>query len=172
MQKIEDEKLLELIDGRLPAAEAKELKNQFELDPALKARYQELALVNTDLGQLPVHEAGSNLESRIMATISNLSLEPSFSKSRWISLIIIAVAFAGGIYLLSFGLEVSILESLQGLSPSVIDNQPVVNLTLESIDSNLLLNGFMYLNAFICLFLLEKSVMRPFFKNRRHNYSV
>ena len=55
MQKIEDKKLLELIDGRLPAAEAKELKNQFELDPALKARYQELALVNTDLGQLPVH---------------------------------------------------------------------------------------------------------------------
>jgi len=174
---ITDKEILDLIDGNLIEDKANDLLNQINADEELKQRYNVLktvdsSLINQNLPDVPNRFADmvmSNLNKKLTPEISNMDIFRK--KNLFIVLGIIFMCFIAGVVLLS---QFSLSQVLPTLEPQEITLQ---DKTISFDPGNFFnqewfFKGFIYLNAFLTIFLFERAILRPYFKQRRQHYSI
>lgn len=175
---ITDKELLEFIDGTLSHSQTDEIKKAIERDPELKSRYETLVSVDSLLaGQIEsrpsstfVENVMSNLDKRL--AVNSLDYNSFWKKNLIIVSIVLIVGFVAAITLLSNFALSEIFPSIQPQEFTITDKTISIDPGfLNFINQDLFIKGIIYLNAFVAIFLLEKAVFRPFFRQRRQNYS-
>lgn len=173
---ITDKEILDLIDGNFKEDKANDLLNRINANEELKQRYIVLksvdySLANQNLPELPnrfTDMVMSNLYKKLAPEISNMNIFRK--KNLFIVLGIILVCFVAGVVLLS---QFSLSQVLPAIDPQEITLQ---DKTISFDPGNFVnqewfFKGFIYLNAFLALFLFERAILRPYFKQRRQHYS-
>jgi len=173
---ITDKEILDLIDGNLKGDKAIKLLNRINADKELKQRYNVLksvdsSLTNQNLPDVPNRFTDlvmSNLYKKLAPEISNMDIFRK--KNLFIALGIIFICFVAGIVLLS---QFSLSQVLPVIEPQEITLQDKI-ISFDPgnfVNQEWFFKGFIYLNAFLAIFLFEKAILRPYFKQRRQYYS-
>lgn len=170
---IDDQKIFDYIDGRLPGEESAEIRSMIESDPDLKARVERIRSSEKMLKSV-MESPSANFTDRVMTDIEQMTLAKSRGRLSKRNLFGALVVFAGivvGIFVLSSSfIDLSLLQQL-GLDKSllttdVVDVKPVVNL----LDNDLFFKGFLFFDAFLAILLIDRLLLRPLLK-RRTNFS-
>src|SRR5688500_3230327 len=82
LNKLHDDKLFDLLDGKLSSAETVKLKAQIESSAALKSRYEEAKLVHQMLASSLLREPSLNFTQAVMGKLNDspAPVMPSFWK--------------------------------------------------------------------------------------------
>ena len=175
---ITDKELLEFIDGTLSHADADEVRKAIEIDPEIKNRYDTLVSVDSLLAdQIEsrpsdtfVEGVMSNLNKRLAT--NSVDYNSFWKKNLIVVSIVLIVGLVAAITLLSNFTLSELFPTLQPQEFTVTDRTISIDPGfLNFINQDLFIKGIIYLNAFVAIFLLEKAVFRPFFRQRRQNYS-
>ena len=175
---ITDKELLEFIDGNLHQEETDEVRRAIERDPEIKSRYEALVSVDSLLAEQTESHPSSTFVENVMSNlnkrlaVNSMDYNSFWKKNLLVVSIIVVVGLVAAITLLSN-------FTLSGIFPTLQPQEiTVTNRTisfdpgkLNFINQDLFIKGIIYLNAFVAIFLLEKAVFRPFFRQRRQNYS-
>lgn len=159
-------KLLEYIDGTLDAAEAAKLTHLIEQQPQLKARWQELQALGAAFAGAPPALPSKNFTQKVM---SHLDQYPrAAGVSIWKNVLLLAgIVVTAGIatWLVSLGLFDGTARI--DLNSIVFQNSPVQQ-TLPSVrfDGKTIVNSIIIFNLVIAFFLLDRTVLRPWFQRR------
>ena len=173
---ITDNEIQELIDGSLTEERAGLLRKQINGDEVLLQRYTVFKNIDSVLSDQALPETKPGFTESVMRNLPAAPLPETikpelFWKRNLIMVLgIIAVCSVAALVLLS---QFSLAEVI----PSIEPQQIILKEKTFTIDPNigfrqeLFFKGLIYLNAFLCIFLLEKAVLRPFFKRRRQQYA-
>ncbi len=173
---ITDKELQELIDGSLSGERARQLMAQISDDEALLQRYSVFKNINSVLSDQAIPETKPGFTETVMrklpaSPLSEIIKPDLFWKKNLIMVLgIIAVCIVAAVVLLS---QFSLTEVI----PSIEPQQIILKEKTFTIDpgqmfrQELFFKGLIYLNAFLCIFLLEKAVLRPYFRHRRNQYA-
>ena len=172
---ITDKKLLDLIDGNLDEQEEAQIKKLIEAEPDLRRRYETLLAVDATLVESVNTMPSSSFTENVMANLhKNFAYTNSFwKKNLFMVIAIVSVVLVAGIILLSS-------PALSNIFPSIEPQQFTISERTISIDpgklnfinQDIFIKGFIYLNAVLVLFLLDRAVLKPYFRNRRQSYSL
>ncbi len=173
---IADKELLELIDGSLTGERAGRLMDMISNDETLRQRYTVFKNINLVLSDQALPETKPGFTELVMRKLPTAPfpeiIKPDlfWKKNLIMALGIIAVCIVAAMVLLS---QFSLTEVI----PSIEPQQIVLKEKTFTIDpgqmfrQELFFKGLIYLNAFLCIFLLEKAVLRPYFRHRRNQYA-
>jgi hypothetical protein len=176
---ITDNELLDLIDGNLTSDKEKELRSVIENDPDLKARFELLTSVDMALIEQKELNPSISFTEMVMANL-NKKLAPAsiyhngfWRKNLFVVGTIIVIVFFAGIMLLSIPSLSNVLPVVQPQDITIFER--TINIDPGKItffNQELFIKGLVYLNAFLLLFLLDRAVLRPYFKNKSQSYSL
>jgi len=181
MEKIttqQNDRLLDLLDGKLSGAEAAVLKKQLEQSPALRQRMEELRLVHTFLSDRSTITVPDSLASFTERVMNNLDRMPSAASIGSLSprnglLLLLGILVATGIGMVL--LTTGAFDSLNG--PIHLDalNVPkgLINITVESIpfSAKTLMKALIIINLCIAFIVLDRTVLKPFFDKKHRSQS-
>jgi len=174
---ITDKILLDLVDGNLNQEKSKEIMNQINHNDELKNRYEAFVnmdgIMHNDQDVKPSYTFTDKVMASLGKKLSQTSMNGTFWKKNMIVVImIVGISLVAALTLLT---NFSLSEIFPALEPTEFTiTEKTISFDpskLNLINQDLFIKGIIYLNAFIALFLLEKAVLRPYFRHRRHNYS-
>ena len=170
---ITDDILLDLIDGKITGEEATVLKNQISNDSELNQRYNHLMEVDSVLSNQPLSSPSMGFNAQVIAGLSkrfeSKSFERFWGKSLFIAISLVAIGLISAIVLLS---NYSLVDVLPTTTQEITIQEKTITFDPGSfINQDLFFKGLIYLNGFLGLFLLERAVFRPFFRQRRQRFS-
>ena len=172
---IAEKELLELIDGKISGQEAYVLLNKINSDVTLKAKYQSLLKIHSMLEMQPPLSPSASFNQEVMENLArNIEVATTsnfWKKNMFFALTIVLVGFItasillsnyslGNILPLENGREITIQEKTFYFDPGKV------------FDQDIFFKGLIYLNAFLGIFLFEKAVFRPLFKQRKRHLSL
>lgn len=170
---ITDEILLDLIDGRLPKEKADQIRVEISKDPLLRRRYEQLDVLDRVLAEQPLRSPSASFSKQVMANLSKrMASKPTmlWSKGLLIAIVVIGIGLVSAVVLLSnFPVSDIIPTDVQQITfkQNTLTFDPGA-----FINQQLFFKGLIYLNGFLGLFLFERAILRPFFKNRRQQFAV
>lgn len=169
MKKISQEneiKLLEYIDGTLNADEAAALIRLVEEKPELKARLQELQGLNAYLTGHAASQPSTNFTQKVMSRLDQYPRAAGLPIWKNVMLLAGIIITAGiATWLVSLG----IFDGTARIDlNSVIFQKGHVKQSLPSLSFNgkLIVNAIIIFNLVIAFFLLDRTVLRPWFQRR------
>jgi len=165
---ITDEQLQEFIDGGVSEEQSALIRNALSTDIDLKNRFDRLRLVDQILHQQPLKSPSANFDQRVMANLSKkfaTSSNKFWRLSLFVSIGVVLIGFIAAIILLG---NYSLTEVFSTEVTQITFKNETINLTPNSIGyQDIFFKGLIYLNGILGLFLLERAVIRPFFRIRR-----
>lgn len=169
---IDDNKLLELIDGMLSNEEESQLHDRISADPLLRSKYEFLQSMDRSIASGMMHDAPGSLGPSVMKSIKEMqSLSSrSIEINKWISLILLILTIGTIILFLATSFHPYLFDASQGnitIRNFSFDLGPVLNL----FNSVYLFKIIFYMTGVIGLFLFEHAVLKPFFERRKHRIS-
>jgi len=161
-------KLLEYIDGTLPAAETKALEQELKKDIALRVKLNELRENHAALRtSLPLEQPSRDFTLKIMGNLHQAPL-PQPGQSIRKSILLLAgalIAAVGTAILVASGLfdTVTTTLDLNAVKPAdlVKDTMPTLN-----INGRILINAVVIANIIIAFIVLDRTVLKPLFQKR------
>jgi hypothetical protein len=175
---ITDKELLDFIDGNLSDAESEELKRIIDEHPEIKRRYEELSIVDNALTDQPLAQPSSNFAESVMSNLGKkvasapLAYNGFWKKNLFVVITIVAIGLIAGMVLLSNSSLTDILPTIEPREITVSERTISIDPgKLNFINQDLFFKGLIYLNAFLALYLLDRTVLKPYFRNRRQSYS-
>ena len=170
---VTDEKILDYIDGNLSNDERRSIKLLLEENEELRERYNLLLEVHESLKKVEVKSPPSNFVSLVMQSVLNQGAEDSkfFSKSRIIVLSILLFAFIGTLYFLAINYMPS-AENLVADEVTIRDRTMNLSPIANFLSSDTLFKIVFYVNGFVCLFLFERAILKPYFMRRKQRLSI
>jgi hypothetical protein len=164
-----DDKLLAYLDKTLSPSETRELQQQVEHDPALKARLEALRKIHEALQQLTIEEPSRNFTQAVMGKLDHAPApSPGFPIRNGI-LLLVAVLMATGmaLYLLSGGVfdNATTLVDVPSIDlPDKYFDRPLPSIYF---DGKLMINIIILLNLGLAWVVLDRTILRPYFKRRQ-----
>jgi len=164
-----DERLLDYLDGTLPANECTDLERLLRQDGTVAARLEELRLMHRLMGAQKLEVPSPNFTASVM---QQLKEEPATRGQviRGILMItgilsIIGIAAA----LVSAGVFDSTLATLD-LNEMDPARRYITHPAFPtfSLSSKVIVNGIIILNLILAFFVLDRTVLRPLFRQRSH----
>ena len=154
MKDINDEQLLDFIDGTLSQSENDEIKNQIKTSNALNKRYTELLEVHQLLANKPLRKTSDQFIAHLIHDLDHQ--RSRFRKSGFILLLAgLSIVIISSIFLTDFVIDLNIkplkLQEIKLNMPEGVDLKQL-NMILLSVLS------------FISLLLFEKTILKPLFK--------
>lgn len=175
---ITDKELLELIDGTLGDSEARKVREMIDQNPDIKRRFETLSAVDNALANQQVHEPSSSFTENVMTNLNKKLSAATFSyngfwkKNLVLVVSLILLTLIAGALILSSSTLPDMMPSIEPQEITVSERTFSIDPgKLNVIDKEIFFKGIVYLNAFLALFLLDRAVLKPYFKNRRQNYS-
>jgi hypothetical protein len=164
-QHLED-RLLDYLDNKLSASERDDIETMSRHDKDLRTRLEELRALHTILGQTRLEHPASNFTHKVM---TNLYQKP-----------IRSLSIRNGLLLLT-GVLITIGITLAFASSGFFDNASAAidlnkynlpnkyiekTLPTFSLDGGLLVNIVVILNMVLVFVLLDRVILKPFFRRR------
>lgn len=175
---VTDNEILDFIDGKLSPSDAMEFQKKLDSNEEFNLRFQNLQLVDKNLSEIPNMKPNRNFTDKVMVNL-NRSMESagvdlaSFWKKNLI--VVIGIASIGLFAAVALMLIPGFTDILPAITPqefSITDTTIRLDPgSMKLFDGNLFIKGILYLNAIIILFLLEKAILKPFFRHRKQKFS-
>lgn len=169
MKKISREheiKLLEYIDGTLNANDAAELMRQVASQPELKARLQELQALNAFFAGHAAPQPTKNFTRQVMARLDQYPRtagRPIWKNVMLLTGIIITAGIAS--WLVSLGIFDG--TARVDLNSVMFQKSPIKqSLPSFNFEGKTIVNAIILFNLVIAFFLLDRTVLRPWFQRR------
>lgn len=170
---VTDEKILDYIDENLSDKERESIEMMISENEELRVRYQLLKDVDKSLRSEKLASPPSNFVSQVMQSVLNPNTEQGkfFGKTRLIVLSILVFAFLGTLYFLAIKFMPS-TENLITDQVTIRDKTMNISPISNFLSSDLLFKTVFYINGFVCLFLFERAILKPFFNRRKQRFSM
>ncbi|GAA0188238.1 hypothetical protein GCM10009122_45990 [Fulvivirga kasyanovii] len=167
--KITDELLLDYIDGLLSKEEAARVEKACD-QPQVAFRLEELKKTDQLLLMTATLQTPSkNFSSKVMANLDK-PIVKSINYSRKNGLIILILALltviAGSLYMTESMLTLDMFDTVELPQVGNVMEMPDVQLP-DSVNLKIITDGLLFAVLILALLLLDKVVLRPFFKSRR-----
>ena len=166
----DDIKLLEYLDGQLNAEDTADLHRRLESDPALKTRLRELQALNAMFSGSAIEQPSANFTPSVMSRVNQYPRGAASPIRRGIMLI---VGLLVTVCLASWLVSIGIFDNSSMDVNSVIFSDDGIRMSLPSVtfDGKILVNVIIILNLIVAFFLLDRTVLKPWFQRRsRLNY--
>lgn len=167
-QKISDEQLLEYIDGTLNAEQNRRIEEALQ-DKTVAARLKELKQIDQLLSSVQQEQPRQNFTAYVMANLDKPIVTRSvYSKKNGLFLIILALltVVAGSLYMTESFVNFDISNSLNVDQLNAPFEIPDVEVS-GAINLKMVTDGLLFSIVILALLLLDRVVLKPFFRNRR-----
>ena len=174
--KLNEDILWELIDGSLSAEEEEQVKKQLSSDADWKAKYDSMLELHSSLQTNIRNESPSiHFTDNVMDSVKNFKtakarkMIPGQKINLKGLLLTIAGVIIGGLILSQGVLDFSLLDystlSADNLRTDYVDATPI----LDILGSSALVKSFLFIDAILAIFLVERFLFRPMTR-RRYSY--
>jgi len=162
-----EEKLLEYIDGTLRAPDGEEMAQQLRSNSTLRGRYEELKRVHDALRATTTEAPSANFTKAVMNRLNERPVPATFSTRNGIILLVVAIlAAAMATVLLSMGVFDNVSTPTVDLTKINLPKNLEQPLNSFHMDVRLMINVIIILNLALAFMLLDRAVLRPYFKRR------
>lgn len=156
-QDITDEKLLDYIDQSLATSEAEQITQLLKSNAELRERWKTLSQVDAILEYKSLRKPSSNFSASVMQSIAEV--RPGYKKGGIMILIITLITIvAGSVYMVEGMINLEVINQL----PDYLNAK---NYAPDAVSLKTLNLGLLFLLSILSLLLLDKVVLRPFFKS-------
>ncbi|HLT80130.1 MAG TPA: hypothetical protein VKZ86_03825 [Cyclobacteriaceae bacterium] len=162
--------LLEYLDGQLNADDTAGLLRRLERDETLKARLRELQTLNTMLSGYSAEQPAPGFTQALMSRLKQHPRGATAPIGRGLMLL---VGILATVAIASLLLSIGIFDNTRIDLNSVIFTNDSVRQSIPSVtfDGKTLVNVIIVFNLVVAFFLLDRTVLRPWFQRRsRLNY--
>lgn len=167
-----DDRLLDYLDGTLPAGERAALEILLRQDTAVAARLDELRLMHVLMGGQKLEMPQANFTASVMQRLDDRSAVARFSIRNGLfmvagilAIVLIAGALVGaGVFDNTFA-----TLDLNNLSRRFTTQ---LEFPTYSLNGRLVINGIIILNLALAFIVLDRTVLRPFFQRRLNQRAV
>jgi anti-sigma factor RsiW len=165
-----EEKLLEYLDGHLSKEASAELEIMIQEDGDVKKRFEELSAADRVLRATSLDQPSLHFTQKVMIRLREQpeSSRPAIRKNIYLFLGIVIIILVATL-LVSAGV-------FDGTSSINLDNMVVENsyfkqpLPSIQFDGKTVVNVIIILNIIIAFIVLDRTILRPWFENRRQHY--
>ena len=163
----QEEFILHYLDGQLPMKDKTEFESALKTDSQLNERFHQLKLVHDSLRISKLENPSKDFTARVMRNLSQAPARLSMSPKNGLMLLLgIGVALMLGVVYLSTGT----FDQVTGVLTLDKLNVPksVVPESMPSIPFNgsMIMKVLVGLNLAIAFVLIDRTILRPFFRNR------
>ena len=170
---IQDEKLLDYLDGTLAGKEKESLEELIKNSPALKSRLEELRTLDLGLRTIKIEHPSKNFTQLVRNKLDEYPIQSkSFSTRNGIFLLIGVLVAVGIGSLLVAGGAFDGTSSIE-LNQNIIPNKYLQN-PLPSIPFNgkLVVNIIIILNLALAFMVLDRAILKPWFERRARMHDL
>jgi hypothetical protein len=164
-----DDRLLDYLDGNLPAVERTALDTLLRQDAAVAARLEELRLMNALMSTQRLEAPSPNFTTSVMRCLDDRSAIARFSIRNGIFMvagILVIVVFAAALVSTgTFDGTTTTIDLNEVTPPNRYFTNPYT-LPSFSLNGRLIINGIIILNLTLAFIVLDRTVLRPFFQRR------
>jgi len=173
MEKINDDELLNILDGIGTEAEREALKNKVEKDADAMRRMEELRTVHTFLQKKNTLLAPSkNFTARVMSSLHTQPMLTFFSPKNGLLLLLGLVVASGlALMLLSSG-TYDQLHTFLNIGSIPVKNDLIKIPSSLPFDLKWVVKVFLMINLVIAFVLLDRTILRPIFQKRTERFSL
>jgi hypothetical protein len=171
--KFTEELIVKYLDEELSSTEAAAFELELTVNKSFAELFERHEAIHSSLSKSKVLSPSTNFTTRVMTTVGSLSFSSSnfFNRTRLYVLLLIIIALATTLYYLSMqfyptmGNEISNELTMKDFT---VNLQPAQQL----LDSALLFKIVFYVNGLVCLLLLDRAILKPYFERRKQRYSM
>jgi hypothetical protein len=171
--KFTEETIIKYLDGNLPDREIAQFEEAIKTDKALAELYNQHLLIHTSLLANKVSSPPAGFPEKVMQSVSTISFNevPFFNKTRLIVLSLIIIIVTTTLYYLSTQFYLPLGNAIAN---EVTLKQFTFNLhpAQQLLSSDILFKLVFYVNGLVCLLLLDRAVLKPYFARRKQRYSM
>lgn len=167
-REILEEKIQDLIDGRLSDTEAKAVHMQMAKDEELMLFYNALKEVNSSLQDAVVSSPSHKFTENVMKGVCQPVKSYSYLRSSLLFVGLVIFATVGLLYTSQFGYTFPKLAPLRTdftILQNIRINLPVINLPSYEVFFNVIYVGLL----FIALFVFDQMILKQLFRKNRYN---
>jgi hypothetical protein len=171
--KLNEETILKYLDGLLNNEEEKAFNEAIAKDEELNRLFLHHKQIHESLAKEELQSPSIGFADRVMDAVYHLHANRTkfFNRSRLIVIGLIGLILITTAYYLSMKFYPTLggaVASELTLKQFTFDLNPARNF----LDSNSLFKIVFYVNGVVCLLLLDRAVLKPFFARRRERYSM
>lgn len=171
--KLNEEKILNYLDGLLDREEEKAFMEAIQQDEEMHKLFVHHKQIHESLESEELQSPSTGFTNRVMETIYHIQANrvKFFNRSRLIVIGLIGLILLTTAYYLSM----KFYPTLGGTLASELTVRQFtfdLNPTRNFLDSDSLFKIVFYVNGAVCLLLLDRAVLKPFFARRRERYSM
>ena len=171
--KYTEEIIIKYLDGELTPQEAHAFKEELKIDKSFAHLYERHAGLHKSLSTNMLSSPSPNFAHEVMQSVASLNIRESkfFNKTRLYVILLIVIAVATTLYYISSQFYPAIGGAIANeitLKEFTLNLQPAQKL----LSSDLLFKIVFYVNGLICLLLLDRAVLKPYFARRRERYAM
>jgi glucan phosphoethanolaminetransferase (alkaline phosphatase superfamily) len=171
--KFTEDIMLSYLDGELTDEEVLQFKNELKKNKVFADRFSKFETIHNSLLDNPLASPTDYFVDRVMESIAVFRAKEMkfFNRSRLFVLGVIIMIVATSLYYFavqfypSFGGAISDQITLKSFT---LNLQPAQ----EFLSSTLIYKIVLYVNGLICLLLLDRAVLKPYFMRRKQRYSM
>ena len=166
--KITDELLLDYIDGSLSAEQAARVKEALN-DPGIAERLRELEQIDQLLHIQLLETPSKNFTSKVMANLYKpIADRPYYSRKNGFIVLTLALltVIAGSLFMTESVVTIDLFNSVDLNQYNAPIEMPEINMP-EAVNLKILTDGLLFTMVILALLLLDRVVLRPFFRSRR-----
>ncbi|NOT77072.1 MAG: hypothetical protein HOP08_19280 [Cyclobacteriaceae bacterium] len=164
---IQDDKLLNYLDGKLNELEVIQLRKELEASAVLQARLEDLRLVHRTLAHTTLDTPSMAFTNKVMLNLHSQSF-PTYLSPKNGLLLLGGIIIAAGMLVVM--ITAGIFDQVNG--PISLDKTLPVSqyfkqsLPTVSINGKLVVKIIVGLNLVLAFFILDRTVLKPFFQKR------
>ena len=171
--KLDEENILNYLDGHLNEDEEKDFLLAMERDEELKKLFEHHQEIHTTLETATLPSPSPGFADRVMNAVYQLHATRTrfFNRSRLFVISLIAIILLTTAYYLSIQFYPTLGDTVAN---DITMREFTVNLNPAKsfLNSDVLFKIVFYVNGVIGLFLLDRAVLKPYFTRRRERYSM
>lgn len=164
----QEEKLFEYIDGELKGLEKENLEQLLKTSPDLKARLDELRMLDSELRLIQIEQPSKNFTQHVMGKLDQYPVKSNKASFRNGILLLSGVLIAVGIISLLLGAGLFDGTSTIDLNQAVPVDKYIKNpLPTFNFNGKLIVNIIIVLNLALAFMVLDRAILKPWFEQRR-----
>ena len=171
--KLNEETILNYLDGHLDEKEEKAFLEAMETDKELKKLFMHHEQIHHAMEQEELQSPSPGFADRVMDAVYQLHATRTrfFNRSRLFVIGLIGIILITTVYYLSVQFYPT-LGSTVANDITIRDFTVDLNPAKTFLNSDVLFKVVFYINGLVGLFLLDRAVLKPFFARRRERYSM
>jgi len=171
--KFTEDIMLSYLDGELADEEVLQFKKKLSENKKFADRFARFETMHKSLLDNPLASPSANFVDRVMESVAVVRAREMkfFNRSRLFVISIIVLIVATSLYYFA-------VQFYPTIGGAIADQITLKSFTLnlqpaqEFFSSTLIYKVVLYVNGLICLLLLDRAVLKPYFTRRKQRYSM